>query len=115
MDAHDRQQPCGIPGWARTLIPLSTVLMEITIDVIWEYSITMRVRPASSPSGPDNLPAYTTTLEPGNYRSLQYSWGWDPATEVPLWSAAVNNPDCLAGPTTPAADTSWSAVKALYR
>jgi len=95
----------------------STVLMDITIDVIWEYSIALRVKPASSPSGPDNLPAYKTTLEPSTYTSLQYLWGWDVVTEVPNWSAAVNNPDCLTddGPTVPVRDTTWSAVKALYR
>ncbi len=93
----------------------STVLLDITIDVIWEYSIALRVKPASSPSGPDNLPAYTTTLEPSTYTSLQYLWGWDPGTEIPLWSAAVNNPDCPDGPTVPARDTTWSAVKARDR
>lgn len=94
----------------------STVLMDITIDVIWEYSIALRVAPAGTPSGPDNLPAYTTTLEPGTYKSLQYLWGWNEVTQVPNWSAAVNNPDCLGdGPTTPAQETSWGAVKALYR
>jgi hypothetical protein len=93
---------------------LSTVLMELTIDVIWEYSIALRVRPAGDPSGVENLPAYTTTLEPGVHKPLQYLWGWD-ENQVPLWSAAVNNPDCQDGPTTPAEDRSWSAVKALYR
>lgn len=93
---------------------LSTVLMEITIGVIWEYSIALRVAPASNPSGPDNLPAYTTSLEPTTYTSLQYLWGWD-QNQVPHWSAAVNNPDCLTGPTVPEREVSWSAVKALYR
>ncbi|MCP4573021.1 MAG: hypothetical protein GY838_11760 [bacterium] len=92
----------------------STVLMEITIDVVWEWSIALRVWPAESPSGAANLPSYTTTLEPSTHTSLQYLFGWNP-DEVPNWSAAINNPGCVDLPSVPAEDTSWSSVKALYR
>lgn len=92
----------------------STVLMDITIDVIWEWSIALRVGPASTDSGGYNLPVYTTTAEPTVYRPLQYLWGWD-SNEVPYWSASVNDPSCADGPSVPDEGTSWSGVKALYR
>lgn len=93
---------------------LSTVLMDITIDVVWEWSIALRVWPASVPSGTENLPAYTTTAEPAVHKPLQYLWGWD-ADQVPLWLASINDPACADGPSVPADGASWSAVKALYR
>lgn len=95
---------------------LSTVLMEITIDVVWEWSIALRVWPASVPSGAENLPVYTTTAEPAVYKPVQYLWGWD-ANQEPLWLASLNDPSCdtVLGPSVPADGASWSAVKALYR
>ncbi len=75
----------------------STVLMDITIDVLWEWSIALRVGPAAADSGGYNLPVYTTTAEPSVYKPLQYLWGWD-AQHVPLWSASINDPDCPTGP-----------------
>ena len=94
----------------------STVLLDLTIDVIWEYSIALRVRPASDPSGVQNLPVYTTTAEPGVYKPLQYLWGWD-GVATPNWLASVNDPSCGTddGPSVPSDDATWSGVKALYR
>lgn len=93
---------------------LSTVLLEITIDVVWEWSIALRAWHADSPSGSVNLPVYTTTLEPSVYKPLQYPWGWD-GVAVPNWMASVNDPGCAGGPSVPADGASWSGVKALYR
>lgn len=93
---------------------LSTVLLDITIDVVWEWSIALRVWPATVPSGTDNLPVYTTVAEPSVYKPLQYLWGWD-AQHNPLWLASINDPNCADGPTVPAEADSWSGVKALYR
>lgn len=94
----------------------STVLLDLTINVVWEWSIALRVRAASDPSGSENLPVYTTTAEPTVYKPLQYLWGWD-AQQVPLWLASINDPSCSTddGPSVPADDASWSGVKALYR
>ncbi|HPF71528.1 MAG TPA: hypothetical protein PLQ13_12710, partial [Candidatus Krumholzibacteria bacterium] len=94
----------------------STVLAEVTVNVVWDWSIALRVGPASSPSGPDNLPNYTTTAEPAVYKPLQYLWGWD-ANQVPNWSASINDPSCATndGPSVDAEDATWSGLKALYR
>lgn len=92
----------------------STVLMDITVDVVWEWSIALRVWPASVPSGAEKLPVYTTTAEPAVYKPLQYLWGWD-GNQDPLWLASINDPGCADGPSVPADGASWSAVKALYR
>ncbi|MEN8006150.1 MAG: hypothetical protein ABFS42_04005 [Candidatus Krumholzibacteriota bacterium] len=94
---------------------LSTVLLDITVDVVWEWSIAMRVWPASTPSGPEELPAYTTTALAGTYRTLGYSNGWDPVTKVPKWCASINDDNCLDGPSVPVRDVNWGGVKALYR
>ena len=93
----------------------STVLLDITLDVVWEWSIALRVWPASAPSGPANLPAYATTAEPAVFKPLQYLWGWEPSTQIPAWLASVNDPGCPDGPSVPADGASWSGVKALYR
>jgi hypothetical protein len=92
---------------------VSTVLAEITIDVIWEFSIALRVGPAASPSGADPLPVYTTTAEPGVYKNLQYLWGWDGMTSN--WSASINDANCADGPSVDQDDATWSGIKALYR
>ena len=94
---------------------LSTVLLEITLDVVWEWSIGMRVWPASQPSGDANLPAYATVDSPDTFQTMQYSFGWDMATEIPNWCAAINDDTCSGGPSVPNEDVSWEGVKALYR
>ena len=93
---------------------LSTVLVDLTIDVVWEWSIALRVWPASEPSGDVLLPSYTTTAEPAVHKPLQYLWGWD-GNQDPLWLASINDPNCADGPSVPDRGTTWSGVKALYR
>jgi hypothetical protein len=95
----------------------STVLLDITLDVVWEWSIALRVWPATNPSGAANLPTYSTTAEPGVAKTLQYLWGWENVTQIPNWLASVNDPSCATndGPSVPADGSSWSGVKALYR
>lgn len=94
---------------------ISTVILEVSLDVVWEWSIALRLWPAEVPSGAEALPAYTTTALAGAYRTLGYSFGWNPATKVPNWCASINDDSCLAGPSVPAEDQSWGSVKALYR
>ena len=94
---------------------LSTVLLEITMDVVWEWPIGLRVWPAAVPSGSDELPAYATSALPGTYRTLGYSFGWNMATKVPNWCATVNDADCLNGPSVRTEGAAWGRVKALYR
>ena len=95
----------------------STVLLDITLDVVWEWSIALRVWPATNPSGGANLPSYSTSAEPGVAKTLQYLWGWEPATQIPNWLASVNDPSCETneGPSVPVDAASWGGVKALYR
>jgi hypothetical protein len=94
---------------------LSTVLLEITVDVVWEWPTGLRVWPASSPSGSVELPAYATTASAGAYQTLGYSFSWNEVTKVPNWSASINDADCLQAPSVPAEDASWGGVKVLYR
>jgi|GEM_PF-3431542 len=94
---------------------ISTVLLDITLDVVWEWSIALRLWPADAPSGPKPLPAYTTTALAGTYRTLGYSLGWDAATMVPSWCAGINDDNCLTGPSVPADNASFGSIKALYR
>ena len=94
---------------------LSTVLLDITVDVVWEWSIGLRVWPVVNPSGDDLLPAYAAAGNPGVYRTLGYSLGWDPQTKVPNWCAAVNDDNCLNGPSIETGDSTWGEIKVLYR
>jgi hypothetical protein len=93
---------------------LSTVLLEITLDVVWEWSIALRVWPASVPSGEKNLPAYATVDEPA-FVTLGYSFGWDQVSEIPNWCASINDDACPGGPSVDVEDSAWGRVKALYR
>lgn len=94
---------------------VSTVLLEITVDVVWEWSIALRILPAAVPSGSKNLPAYTTVGDPG-YQTLGYSFGWEnEAAEIPNWCASINDGDCLSGPSVDVLDTTWGHMKALFR
>jgi hypothetical protein len=94
---------------------LSTVLLEITLDVHWEWAVAMRVWPVSNPSVPLSLPAYATVDSPEEFQSLGYSWGWDEGTQIPNWCASVNDGGCLDGPSVPVGENTWSGVKSLYR
>lgn len=94
---------------------ISTVLLEITVDVVWEWPIGLRIWPASVPAGADELPAYASAAAPGVFRTLGYSFDWDPVTKIPYWCASVNDDDCLNGPSVGAGDVSWGGIKALYR
>jgi len=94
---------------------LSTILAEITVDVVWEWSVGLRVLPAASPQGPVNLPGYATVDDPVNFQPLQYSWGWNQATESPNWCATINDDNCLSQPGVPTEERSWESVKSLYR
>jgi hypothetical protein len=95
---------------------LSTVLLEISLDVVWEWSIALRVWPAENGSSAV-LPAYVTTAEPAVAKTLQYLWGWEPATQIPNWLASVNDPSCAtnAGPSVPVDGATWGGIRALYR
>lgn len=94
---------------------LSTVLLEITVDVVWEWSIALRVWPTSEPSGSEVLPAYATTASAGVYQTLGYLFGWNSVTKVPNWCTSINDADCLNGPSVPADSATWGGIKALYR
>lgn len=94
---------------------LSTVLLDITVDVVWEWPIGLRVWPAAVPSGADELPAYASSALPGTYRTLGYSFGWNMVTKVPNWCAAINDDTCLSGPSVETDGATWGGVKALYR
>ena len=90
---------------------LSTVLLEITVDVVWEWSIALRVWPATSPSGGEEVPAYATVSSAGAYETLGYSFGWDPVTKIPAWCASINDSHCLIAPSVPAEGASWGGIK----
>ncbi len=94
---------------------LSTVLLEITVDVVWEWSIALRVWPASEPSGSEVLPAYATTASAGVYQTLGYLFGWNSVTKVPNWCTSINDADCQNGPSVPTDSATWGGIKALYR
>jgi hypothetical protein len=93
---------------------LSTVLLDITVDVVWEWSIALRVWPATVPRGAKNLPAYATVDTPA-FQTLGYSFGWDEIAEIPNWCASINDAGCLGGPSVDVEATAWGRVKALYR
>lgn len=94
---------------------ISTVLLEITVEVVWQWSTGLRVWPASAPSGSVELPAYATVASAGVYQTLGYSFGWDAGTKVPNWCAAINDDTCLSGPSVPTDSATWGGIKALYR
>ncbi len=94
---------------------LSTVLLEITVEVVWQWSTGLRVWPASAPSGGVELPAYATTASAGVYEVLQYTFGWNENTKVPNWCAAINDDTCLSGPSVATDSATWGGIKALYR
>lgn len=94
---------------------LSTVLLEMTVEASWEWAISLRVWPASSPRGIANLPAYETAGNPGVFTALQYPLGWDEDTEVPNWGAGINNDNCPGGPLVATEGQTWGTLKALYR
>ena len=94
---------------------LSSVLMEITVEVVWEWNLGLRIWPATNPQCVENLPAYATVDAPGTFQSLQYSWGWDLVTETPNWCASINDDLCFEGPSVPVDPLSWGNLKALYR
>ncbi len=94
---------------------LSTVLLEITVEVVWQWPTGLRVWPASEPSASVELPAYATVASAGVYQTLGYSFGWDAVTKVPAWCAAINDDTCLTKPSVPTESDTWGGVKALYR
>lgn len=94
---------------------ISTVLLEITVDVVWEWPIGLRVWPTAVPGGSDDLPAYASAAVPGTFRTLGYSFSWNPVTKVPNWCAAINDDNCLNGPSVPVGDVTWGGLKALFR
>lgn len=94
----------------------STVVLELSVLVQWEYTVAMRWWPLDSPSGTDDLPVYRAVDTPdGEYISLGYSNGWDSATGVPNWCASINDLNCLDNPSAPTREISWSEIKTLYR
>jgi len=94
---------------------LSTVLVEITVEVVWQWPTGLRVWPASAPSGSAELPAYATVASAGVYQTLGYSFGWNAETKVPAWCAAINDDTCLTRPSVPTDSATWGGIKALYR
>lgn len=96
---------------------LSTVLMDITIEVVWDWPIGMRPLAVSSPRGPvGNLPAYEVAAEPGVFYPLQPPFGLEGgAGSDPNWCAGINDDTCLNGPQVAVEDATWGTLKALYR
>ncbi|MCK9995853.1 MAG: hypothetical protein KAH56_06210 [Candidatus Krumholzibacteria bacterium] len=94
---------------------LSTVLLEINVEVVWQWPTGLRVWPASEFSGSVELPAYATVASAGVYQTLGYSFGWNAVTKVPAWCAAINDDTCLTKPSVPVDSATWGGVKALYR
>ena len=94
---------------------ISTVLLEITVEVVWQWPTGLRVWPVSAPSGSVELPAYATTASAGVYQTLGYSFGWDAGTKIPNWCAAINDDTCLSGPSVATDSATWGGIKALYR
>lgn len=96
---------------------LSTVLMDITIEVVWDWPIGMRPLAVSSPRGPVmNLPAYEVVGEPGVFHPLQPPFGLEGGAGTdPKWCAGINDDTCLNGPQVDVEETTWGALKALYR
>ncbi len=96
----------------------SIVLLEIPCSVATAHPIVFRIHPVSDPTittTPFPLPAYAAGDNSSDYRSLGYSWGWDPVTGIPNWCAVVNPAgDCLDDPTE-TETTSWGKIKALYQ
>lgn len=96
----------------------SLVVLEVTISVLAEYPLAFRVHPVENPSVTDTpfpLPAYAAGDDPADFRTLGYSWGWDPTTGTPNWCAVVNPVGDCSDPPTDNADHSWGEIKALYR
>ena len=96
----------------------SLVVLDIRLRVDSEAPIALRVRPASNPSVPPDpfgLPAYARAGDPGSFRTLGYSFGWNAETGVPNWCAIINpRGDCNDDPTG-AVGVSWGLIKSLYR
>ncbi len=93
---------------------LPTVLLEITVDVVWQWSTGLRVWPVSEPSGSVELPAYATVASADVYQTLGYTFGWNENAKVPNWCAAINDNTCLSGPAVATDSATWGGIKALY-
>jgi len=95
----------------------SLVLMEIEINIGTAHPVVFRIHPVSEPTvttTPFPLPAYAGSDDPSDYKTLGYSWGWDPLTGIPNWCAVINPAgDCGDDPTE-TENTSWGGIKALY-
>ncbi len=96
----------------------SLVVLEMRIRVMTEHPLAFRIHPVSDPSVTDTLhplPAYAAGTDPTDFRTLGYSWGWDPVTGTPFWCAVINPVgDCSEAPAE-REPSSWGTIKALYR
>ena len=96
----------------------SLVVLEVTVEILTPHPLAFRVRPLDTPSvppAPYALPAYEPADDPGNLRTLGYSFGLEAGTGEPHWCAVINSHDDCAGDPTAEAATSWGRVKGLYR
>jgi hypothetical protein len=96
----------------------SLVVLEMTVGVNDIHPIGLRARPAAEPTIPNSpfpLPVYAPGDDPTDYRTVGYSFGWDPETGIPRWCAVINPiGGCPADPLATDA-TSWGGIKSLYR
>jgi hypothetical protein len=95
----------------------SLVVLEMTISIQAVHPLVFRVHPVENPSvpgAPFPLPAYALGDDPSEFRTLGYSWGWDPATGEPNWCAVINPAGDCSDPPTANSSSSWGGIKALY-
>jgi hypothetical protein len=96
----------------------SLVVLEMTLSVLAEDPLVLRVHPTENPSvpgAPFPLPAYALGDDPSVFQTLGYSWGWDPTTGEPNWCAVINPAGDCSDPPTENSSSSWGGIKALYR
>jgi hypothetical protein len=93
------------------------VVLEITVDVQTPHPIVFRIGPVANPSVPGDpfpLPAYSPGSNPSIFRTLGYSFGWNPETGLSNWCAVINSHDDCAGDPAAGAVTTWGRIKSIY-
>lgn len=99
--------------WASSL-----VVLQMQVVVSTGYPVGLRVWPATNPSvppAPFPLPVYATGGSPGEFHTLGYSFGWNPATGIPKWCAVINPAGSCSDDPMDTESVSWGGIKALYR
>jgi hypothetical protein len=94
------------------------VVLEIAVDVQTPHPIVFRIGSVANPSVPPDpfpLPAYSPGSNPSIFRTLGYSFGWNPETGLSNWCAVINSRDDCAGDPAAETGTTWGWIKSIYR